>query len=58
VAPKGDLFDAVFPISEVDWTEEGWRVSSGVLDRGPFSFILALDVEGRVQYYVFRFLIR
>jgi hypothetical protein len=58
LAPGGDLFDAVFPVSEVAWTNEGWIVSSGVLDQGPFSFILALDMGGRIQYYVFRFLIR
>ena len=58
LAPGGDLFDAVFPVSEVTWTNEGWIASSGVLDQGPFSFILALDMGGRIQYYVFRFLIR
>ena len=58
LAPGGDLFDAVFPVSEVAWTGEGWTATSGVLDQGPFSFILALDMGGRIQYYVFRFLIR
>lgn len=58
LAPGGDLFDAIFPVSEMAWTGEGWILSSGVLDQGPFSFILALDMEGRIQYYVFRFLIR
>lgn len=58
LAPGGSLVDAVFPVSEVEWTDRGWVVSSGVLDRAPFSFILAIDVGGRIQYYVFRFLIR
>ena len=58
LAPGGDLFDAVFPVSEVVWTDKGWIATSGVLDQGPFSFVLALDMGGRIQYYVFRFLIR
>jgi len=64
IAPGGDLFDAVFPLSEVDWTDDGWSVSSNVLDQGPFLFVLALEAsdpyctEHQIKYYTFRFIIR
>jgi len=65
IAPGGDLFDAVFPLSEVDWTDDdGWFVSSNVLDQGPFLFVLALEAsdpccaEHQIKYYTFRFIIR
>jgi len=44
VAPGGDLFDAVFPVSQLQWSEEGgWSTSTGVLDAGTFTFVLAID---------------
>jgi hypothetical protein len=44
IAQSGDLFDAVIPVSEFDRDEEaGWSVSSGVLDGGTFTFVLAIE---------------
>ncbi len=44
VAPSGDLFDAIIPVSEFDWDQEaGWSVSSDVLDDGTFTFVLAIE---------------
>ena len=42
VAPAGDLFDAVIPISEISWEEEP-IVSTGVLDEATFTFVLAIE---------------
>ena len=47
IAPEGDLFDAAIPVSEVDWTEEGWTLSHGVLDQGMFTFVLAIERAAR-----------
>ena len=47
IAPEGDLFDAAIPASEVTWTEEGWTLSSGVLDQGMFTFVLAIERAAR-----------
>jgi hypothetical protein len=63
VAPGGDLFDAVIPISEVTRTESGWAFSSDVLDQGPFLFVLAIETGSdcgprQIRYYPFRFVIR
>jgi hypothetical protein len=64
IAPGGDLFDAVLPLSEVDWIDDDWSVSSSVLDQGPFLFVLALETsdpcctERQIKYYTFRFIIR
>jgi len=64
IAPGGDLFDAVFPLSEVGWIDDGWSVSSNVFDQGPFLFVLALEAsdpcctEPQIKYYTFRFIIR
>jgi len=45
IAPAGDLFDAVLPVSQLSWSDEGgWSVSTGILDKGTFTFVLALDV--------------
>jgi len=42
IAPAGDLFDAVIPVTEIV-SEEGPIVSTGVLDQGTFTFVLAID---------------
>jgi hypothetical protein len=44
IAPSGDLFDAIIPVSERVWEDEGgWSVTTGVLDRGPFTLVLAVE---------------
>ncbi|MFC2099637.1 hypothetical protein ACFLSF_02265 [Candidatus Bipolaricaulota bacterium] len=44
VAPAGDLFEAVIPVTEIDLqSESGFAVSTGVLDQGTFSFVLAIE---------------
>jgi len=42
IAPGGDLFDAVIPITEIVW-EEDPIVSTGVLDQATFTFVLAVE---------------
>jgi len=42
VAPGGDLFDAVIPVTEIVWEEEP-IVSTGVLDQATFTFVLAIE---------------
>jgi len=42
IAPAGDLFDAVIPITEIVW-EEDPVVSTDVLDQATFTFVLAID---------------
>ena len=63
IAPGGDLFDSIIPISEVTWTDYGWALSTDVLDQGPFFFVLAVEVGSecmprQIRYYPFRFVIR
>jgi hypothetical protein len=64
VAPHGELFDTVIPVSEIilakntEDATESFSVSSGVLDQGPFMFVLAVEIGGQINYYTFRFLIR
>lgn len=43
VAPAGDLFDAIVPISEIQWSEDGYSVTTGVLDQGTFTLVLAIE---------------
>ncbi len=43
IAPAGDLFDAMIPMSEMTWTETGFEFSYGVLDRGIFTVVLAIE---------------
>ena len=43
IAPAGDLFDAMIPMSELAWTESGYDVSSNVLDQGIFTVVLAVE---------------
>jgi len=42
IAPGGDLFDAVIPITEIVWEEEP-ILSTGVLDQATFTFVLAVE---------------
>ncbi len=42
IAPGGDLFDAVIPITEIVWEEEP-IVSTGVLDQATFTLVLAVE---------------
>jgi len=48
VAPAGDLFEAVIPVTELDLeSESGAVVTTGVLDQGTFAFVLAIEREAR-----------
>jgi hypothetical protein len=42
IAPAGDLFDAVVPVSEIVEGDEP-SVTTGVFDQGTFTFVLAVD---------------
>ena len=42
IAPAGDLFDAVVPVSEVV-EGETFTVTTAVFDQGTFTFVLAID---------------
>jgi hypothetical protein len=48
IAPAGDLFDAMIPMSELTWTEIGYDVSHNVLDQGIFTVVLAIE-HGKVM---------
>jgi len=44
IAPGGSLRDAVIPITEISSDGEGgWSLTSGVLDAGTFTFVLAVE---------------
>lgn len=43
IAPGGDLFDAVVPVSELTWTDTGYVSSTDVLDKGIFTLVLAIE---------------
>jgi hypothetical protein len=43
IASAGDLFDAMIPMSEMTWTETGFEFSYGVLDKGIFTVVLAIE---------------
>ena len=63
IAPGGDLFDTVIPVSEVTWSGGDWSTTTGVLDKGPFRFVLAIETGSdcgpqEIHYYTFRFVIR
>jgi hypothetical protein len=63
IAPHGELFDTVIPISEISLNEASDRdaafsVTADLLDEGPFMFILAMEIGGELKYHTFRFLIR
>ena len=63
IAPHGELFDTVIPISEISLNEAGtddaaFSVTTGLLDEGPFLFVLAMEIGGELQYHTFRFLVR
>jgi len=42
VAPAGDLFDAVVPVTEIVW-EDDPIVTTGVFDQGTFTFVFAVE---------------
>ena len=56
IGPGGDLFTAIYPISDVELAE-GWSPTLGVLTQGPFSLVLAVEAE-MMRYYAFRFIVR
>jgi hypothetical protein len=44
IAPAGDLFEAVIPVTEIDLSDPSAPVLSvGVLDQGTFTFVLAIE---------------
>ncbi len=43
IASACDLFDAMVPMSELTWTENGYVVSYDVLDKGIFTIVLAIE---------------
>ena len=63
IAPGGDLFDTIVPISEITQVDGGLALTTDVLSQGPFQFVLALQVGGdcspqQIKYYTFQFIIR
>ncbi len=47
IASAGDLFDAVIPVTEITWTDTGSQISTGVLDKGTFTLVLAIERAAR-----------
>ncbi len=43
IAPAGDLYDAIIPITEIDWSDAGTQISTGVFDQGTFVLVLAVE---------------
>jgi len=45
IASTCDLFDALIPLSEISWTDsdDGYDVTTGVLDQGTFTVVLAVE---------------
>jgi len=44
IAPAGDLFETLIPVTEIDWENESeLAVSTGVLDQGTFALVLAIE---------------
>lgn len=63
IAPGGDLFDTIVPVSEITQVNGGLALTTDVLSQGPFQFVLALQVGGdcspqQIKYYTFQFIIR
>jgi len=63
IAPGGDLFDTIVPVSEITQVDGGLALTTDVLSQGPFQFVLALQVGGdcspqQIKYYTFQFIIR
>ncbi len=63
IAPDGDLFDALIPVTEITRTDRSYTLSTGVLDQGPFLLTLAMETAGdscsrTIRYYPFRLIIR
>lgn len=72
IAPCGDLFSTLIPVSEVKWTDcssspdtcvSSYTTTTGVLDKAPFLVVFAIekgsDCGARtVKHYTFRLVIR
>lgn len=64
VAPCGDLFESLIPVTEVSWTDDsGWATSTGILDQAPFLVVFAIEKGGtcgarEIKHYTFRLVIR
>lgn len=43
IAPSGDLFDAIIPATEMTRTDDAWELTTGVLDQGAFTLVLAIE---------------
>lgn len=43
IASTCDLFDALIPVSEISWTDDGYDVTTGILDQGTFTVVLAVE---------------
>ncbi|MCX6093241.1 MAG: hypothetical protein NTY63_00235, partial [Candidatus Bipolaricaulota bacterium] len=43
IASTCDLFDALIPVSEIAWNDDGYNVTTGVLDQGTFTVVLAIE---------------
>ncbi len=59
VVQGGVLSDEVIPSSVVYYSEisKEWTIPPGALDGGPFWFTLAVEVNGELKYYTFKFLV-
>lgn len=63
IAPGGDLFTTLIPVTEIHRAKGTYTVSTAVLDKGPFLLTLAIETAGdgcprTVRYYPFRLIIR
>ena len=63
IAPGGDLFTTLIPVTEIYRAKGTYTVSTSVLDKGPFLLTLAIETPSDgcsrvVRYYSFRLVIR
>ncbi len=63
VAPGGDLFATLIPVTGIYRTKGTYAISTAVLDKGPFLLTLAVETASdacprTVRYYPFRLIIR
>jgi len=72
VAPGGDLFSTLIPVSEVKWTDcssatdsctTTYSTTTGILDQAPFLLVFAIEKGSdcgprTIQHYAFRLVIR
>ncbi|MCD6141175.1 hypothetical protein J7J55_00390 [Candidatus Bipolaricaulota bacterium] len=63
IAPGGDLFEALIPVTEITRTDGGYTLSTEAIDQGPFLLTLAVEATGdgcarTIRYYPFRLIIR